>query len=104
MSPQYVIGKVDEGLGIFILNTQGPIPEAPIFETFGDAQDYIKDKLKDKDKFKNKAKDITIVMLLLLLMCCVCALLQNEKLFGVWMMYHTVAQSAWCRCPAGAML
>ena len=36
---QYVIGKMDEG--IFILNTHGPIPSAPVFDHFKDAQYYI---------------------------------------------------------------
>jgi hypothetical protein len=45
---QYVIGRIDmvDNLparvdGTFILNTHGPIPDAPIFDTFAAAQNYI---------------------------------------------------------------
>ena len=68
---QYVIGRIDgerwrvmDGAGSFILNHQGSIPDAPVFDTFGDAQNYIM-SLRPSSSVSD-VKDVIIATLVLL--------------------------------------
>ena len=52
--------------GTFILNTHGPIPDAPIFDTFADAQNYIVSQRRSSSV--SDVKDIIIVTLVTFLL------------------------------------